>query len=448
MQEKPLVLIQLSDIHFRREVSGTVFDVDQDIRDEVKNDAKKQTEKLGAINGILITGDIAFAGKSEDYEKALKWLQEFCDRIGCSLEDVRVVPGNHDIDREVITKSSAIQDRHEKFRRIAPGEIDLELQRYMSDESAKESIYEPLRNYNAFASIFSCQISADNPYWEDDVSLNDTSILRLRGLNSTLISNSFDDDASNKLILGTRQAAAPTEEGVEYLTLCHHPPQWLRDQDDIETYLDARVKIQLFGHKHKFRVHQGLHRVVVSAGAMHPDRREPKWQPRYNLISVAISNDGTRTLKVSVYPRVWNDNEKIFTAEAGPNDSHSYENSFELASWSASAPAERVEASGPSIASEPTVREVSHSSGAQEERPMNRNRRMTYRFYTLPYNVRLRVAQGLNLVRDEDRDVPDTKLFDRYFKRAQDNKLLESLWNEVEKAHGDNRFPQNPFTGE
>jgi calcineurin-like phosphoesterase family protein len=440
--------IHLSDIHFRKEVSGTVFDVDQDIRIELRNDAKRQLAELGEFGGILITGDIAYAGKAEDYEKALVWLQELCDAVGCSLEDVRIVPGNHDIDRDVIRRSSAIQDRHEKFRRIPPNEIDLELQRYMNDESAKQSIYEPLKEYNTFASIFSCQVSADEPYWEDDVMLNDTSILRLRGLNSTLVSNSFDDDAGNKLILGTRSAAAPNEEGVEYLTLCHHPPQWLRDQDEVEAYLDARVKIQLFGHKHRFRVDEGRRRVKVSAGAMHPDRREPKWQPRYNILSIGISRIEKRMLHVSISPRIWNDVEKIFTAEAGREDAHSYDESFELSDWS---PLETTTPSEPAEASahveSPTAQPVDKRE-VHQARSMNRNRRLTYRFYTLPYNVRLRVVQGLGLIKDEDRDVPDAKLFDRYFKRAEDQKQLEELWNEIEKAHGDKRFSQNLFAGE
>ncbi len=440
--------IHLSDIHFRKEVSGTVFDVDQDIRAELRNDAKKQLAELGEFSGVLITGDIAYAGKAEEYKKALNWLQEFCDAVGCSLEDVRVVPGNHDVDRDVIRRSSAIQDRHERFRRIPANEIDSELQRYMNDESARQSIYESLKEYNAFASIFSCQISADDPYWEDDVILNDTSILRLRGLNSTLISNSFDDDAANKLTLGSHAAAAPNEEGVEYLTLCHHPPQWLRDQDEVEAYLDARVKIQLFGHKHRFRVDEGRRRVRVSAGAMHPDKREPKWQPRYNILRVGISRDDKRSLNIAIYPRIWNDVEKIFTAEAGREDAHSYDEFFELPDWSplltmtASAPAEAsLDVDSPAV-------EPANSPDVHEARSMNRNRRLTYRFYTLPYNVRLRVVQGLGLIKDEDRDVPDAKLFDRYFKRAEDQKELERLWNEVERAHGDNRFPQNPFAGE
>jgi predicted MPP superfamily phosphohydrolase len=151
--------IHLSDIHFRKEVSGSLFDVDQDIRNELKNDAKNQLSKLEAFNGILITGDIAYAGKADEYKKAVDWLQELCDAVGCSLDDVRVVPGNHDVDRDIIRRSSAIQDRHEKFRQVPVEEIDLELQRYMNDESARESVYEPLKEYNAFASIFTCQLS-------------------------------------------------------------------------------------------------------------------------------------------------------------------------------------------------------------------------------------------------------------------------------------------------
>jgi hypothetical protein len=181
---------------------------------------------------------------------------------------------------------------------------------------------------------------------------------------------------------------------------------------------------------------------------MHPDKREPKWQPRYNILRVGITKGEKRMLNVSIHPRIWNDVEKIFTAEAGRGDSHSYDESFDLQDWSplltvSATPMDETTAPIENMAAEPASQAAIH-----EVRSMNRNRRITYRFYTLPYNVRLRVAQQLGLVKDEDRDVPDAKLFERYFKRAEDHKKLEELWNQVEKAHGDNRFPENPFADE
>ena len=79
---------------------------------------------------------------------------------------------------------------------------------------------------------------------------------------------------------------------------------------------------------------------------------------------------------------------------------------------------------------------------------MNPRRRLAYRFYTLPYNVRLRVAQVLELVRDEDQDVPDAQLFERYFKRAQERQTLAQFWESVENEHPNRPIEENPFSGE
>lgn len=68
---------------------------------------------------------------------------------------------------------------------------------------------------------------------------------------------------------------------------------------------------------------------------------------------------------------------------------------------------------------------------------MNPARRLTYLFLTLPYHVRIRIAQQLELLHDEDKGLHDSELFKRFFQRAKENNLLERLWSEVEDAHGE-----------
>lgn len=121
---------------------------------------------------------------------------------------------------------------------------------------------------------------------------------------------------SKKLILSRKQIICATERGVVYLTLCHHPPDWCRDQDDINDYLDARVKVQLFGHKRRQRIEATDKRIRITSGATNPDSREPNWKPGYNFIAISVKNDGSkRQLSVKVQPRVWNDEHKQFAGE-------------------------------------------------------------------------------------------------------------------------------------
>ena len=56
-----LVFLHLSDIHFLR-WSGSRYDLDADLRNELLLDAVDMVKQLGLPDGILICGDIAFSG--------------------------------------------------------------------------------------------------------------------------------------------------------------------------------------------------------------------------------------------------------------------------------------------------------------------------------------------------------------------------------------------------
>lgn len=69
-----LRFVHLSDIHFSGQIPGIGFDPDRDIRNELKIDLKAQTQKLGKSDAILVTGDVAYAGKKAEYDDAALWL--------------------------------------------------------------------------------------------------------------------------------------------------------------------------------------------------------------------------------------------------------------------------------------------------------------------------------------------------------------------------------------
>jgi hypothetical protein len=76
----------------------------------------------------------------------------------------------------------------------------------------------------------------------------------------------------------------------------------------------------------------------------------------------------------------------------------------------------------------------------------NPNRKLVYRFYSLSFNLRYRIALELNLVIEED-DMKEEDLFRNIFIRAKDNDLLWLLWEKVEEAHGNEKSSKNPFKG-
>jgi len=299
--------------------------------------------------------------------------------------------------------------------------------------------------------MFHCDINPAQPYWEYDIELNDGSKLRLRGLNSTLVSNEYDDNVGNKLILGSFQSNPKRQKGVEYITLCHHPPQWLRDQDSVEGFLRAKARIQLFGHKHNQNIIQIDKSVHITAGATHPNRRELEWLPRYNYLAISVKcNANERKLCIKVFPRVWSKEEKCFQADYDSHGAASRSFSLPIDSWEPSVqyktPSANTDPAEVEIISDPEEPEMMIIDN-QGTKTMNPARRLTYRFLSLPYDTRLEVARELRLIEDDDEGLQGIDLFKRFFKRAKEKQILGELWDAVEKRFKDGQSTENPFSG-
>lgn len=450
MNEGSLIFLHLSDIHFKKNYSGDIFDLDSDLRNQLERDAIKMAKRFGGVSGILISGDIAYSGKKEEYDTAIEWLEnKLCKKLNCPISNIWCVPGNHDVERATISNSMYLKNFHKDMRSQDTNDIDSKLLDYLQDQSAS-TIYLPISKYNDFANNYQCNIDEKKLWWQSDFPLNDGSTLRVRGINSTLISDDLDDDAASKLVVGRAQATTTVDDGVEYLIICHHPPSWLRDQDNIEEIWNTRVRVQLFGHKHKQNVYcHDTRSVIVTAGATHPDRRDPHWLPMYNFIEIWVSrNDNNRMININIYPRLWNVEEQGFIGEVKDgNDFKSY--SIQIDPWEPPEPAiEKHDAIDESIAVNDRG-ETTKVDRKEEKKvnPINDPARMlTYRFLRLSFLKRMQIAQNLNLLLDEDKGVQDNELFQRLFNRAKQNTSLEKLWVEVERAHGNN-VDQNPYLG-
>lgn len=431
-----LVFLHLSDIHFRKK-AGEIYDEFLGVRNELELDLRHfSTEHFGKITAILITGDIAYSGHPDEYAFATSWIAKIAKLIGLDPEaDVYLIPGNHDIERKVVADSLTIQGYHATLR--APNkDVNESLVGYLEkDEEAKRIIFKPLKNFNDFAAKYQCDSSAEHPYWEYPFKLNDGSTLMVRGINSTLASDEHDTDGAYKLAVGNFQLDLLRQDGVEYMALCHHPPTWLVDADAAEMFLTERARVQLFGHKHKQRMNQLDNSVRVVAGAVHPETREPNWQPRYNFVSLEVVQQGdVRSLRVQVYPRVYVDT----SFQSGIEQGVSRQFDLPLPRWSAPVPvAAPVSASNPSTSPEPA------NLGGLRMRP---GRRLTYRFLSLPHNSRLKIVQQLNLIQPEDEGLRDSELYSRFFSRAAAGGHLFDFWNLINSESDtdeENPFPQS-----
>ncbi len=242
-----------------------------------------------------------------------------------------------------------------------------------------------------------------------------------------IISGLADNDMANKLLLGEIQTEYGHADGVEYLTLCHHPVDWLLDKDSVEQALLAYSRIQLFGHKHIQRANKIDETLWLVAGAVHPDRRSPQWVPRYNYLSIEVEGtDDNRCMSVDVYARVWNHAERLFTPEQSSRKEEFRNYKLRLPDWR------------PEMTTEQTPRLETVSTGSDDTpKRMNLSRKkLLFRFIGLPHHTKVAIMKKYNLWEDSDRELPDAEIFTACFERANRKGVLDAVWDEVEGQAG------------
>lgn len=309
-----MLFLHISDIHFRETHVGQPDDPNRALRDDLVRDVKTTRKRIGHhAQGILLSGDIAYAGKPIEYAFAMGWLEkELCPAAGCKLTDVFVIPGNHDVDRDA-AKAPAQNAARQALRNMPANAVEAEIAKYMRDQLSSEVIFGPLESYNRFAANFLCHLGPyinvpgrepARPFAVRNLRLNDGSILRLWGFNSVLTSNSSDEEEN--MLVDPAAAQIVREDGVSHLIMCHHPFNWLKNGVPFQNRIEAVAQVHLFGHEHTRRVETHADFVRVRAGAIQPDRDEPGWRPGYNWIDIAIDGAGDkRSLKVRIWVRAY-----------------------------------------------------------------------------------------------------------------------------------------------
>ena len=433
-----MLFLHLSDIHFRKIDIGQPDDPNLALRSDIIRDVRRMRKEISRrADGIMLTGDTAFAGRAEEYSFAYKWLEErLCPEAGCRIEDVFVIPGNHDIDQHAENDPAQNMAR-EALRNQPSAQVNGCLRQWMRSKIASDVIFGPIQEYNRFAARFLCLLKpylentdAENlpgrPYAQRDLSLNDGSTLRLLGFNTVLVSDKTD--AKERMLIDPAAAQIEEEDGVCHMVMAHHPFEWLKNGRDFQDRCEKVAQIQLFGHEHTRRVDEGKYFLRIRAGAMHPDRDGPDWKPGYNWIDVSIQGIGDkRQLAVKVWVRQFETNN--FIAVPDPKGRLTWDNAYDLPEWTApGAPA-----------AEPTKTEV--SAPVLEFRTMPTSapspptiRSVTIKLFKLKEHEQRRVITLLNLDRPTDREMKDYELVVAVVKRSKELGVLADMDRLIDRA--------------
>jgi hypothetical protein len=326
--------VHLSDIHFGAGSTHHQFDQSH-IGDAILNDLHHIRKP---VNRIFVTGDIAFKGAASEYSLAQTWLRAVAKEAGVESDCIRIVPGNHDVQRDIdTTKWQATL----KNVRANPQKLDEEL------KESRDTILARLSNYSTFVRDLTPGHPKDAAGWIGDWSEEFTCAagsqpltLRIVGLSTVLISDADDGllERGKNLFLPNMVLALSQLQLVRLgarnpnlvMVLTHHPMEWLHEisRKDLQRSLAGLEHLQLCGHIHVGNASEGRYfgkregAFRFSAGAAHDE--EPKldmpYRGEHGYGWGAIRLTPERTWQLGWAPRVFVPSLNRFRADRTRHD--------------------------------------------------------------------------------------------------------------------------------
>lgn len=424
-----MLILHISDIHFRSpDCLDPANDPEQPYRTALLNDVRTRA-KNGAVDAIFVTGDIAFGGVPEEYAVAMAWLSNLAEAARCNLDKIFVVPGNHDVNRDVIKKSQATQSAQAFIAKA--NDIDSVCARQFRDAETSRALLAPLQAYNEFAKKFNCQVLPTSLCWRQDLELGNGIWLRIHGMTSTVLSGAIQsgggqNDPRTFLYLPRSQTVLDPVPGFVNAVLCHHPPDWFLNQDEINTAVNGRAVVQFFGHKHQRRLIRDADYVRVSAGAVSPERDRPQWSPGYNLVEIKVARADTRKrIEFIITCLNWQENPDMFVPALDRSGQAVFIHSIPLSDDGSTSPTTDI-----TLASAP----VPPAIVAEVKVSTERSRNIIRRFWHLTVGQRFKIASSLGLIDPSTAaDHSELELYEGIFRLAAERNLLDQLIDEVER---------------
>jgi len=430
MDKEPnsLLLLHLSDIHFQEPYCLNLeTDQDHPIRIALRNDLREMVSRIGKVDTILVSGDIAYKGNEEEYKVAAEWFSEITSIACCTKTAIYTVPGNHDINRTIAGNLTVQAARNLVIKDSPTGVVrDRNLQDTLRDETLGPALISPLEKYNLFAASFKCDLSPQSPFWVQSLPLSPGWQIKIHGLTTSLFSGP-KDDMRGALYVGSLQHAFAPDDGIIHIALMHHPPDWLCDNDELEDDLWNHCALHLLGHKHRQRYRPGPNGVRLIAGAVNPQRGEAEWIPGYNLIKLRVElNNLQYALRIESYRRVWQADPPRFVATKTDGDEDVFVNTVTLRQHPSQTAAKTEQMNNPIPPTKASVLDQVEVSDMSEP-----HRDLVYAFWKLTASQRRKIMQDLNLLNKEDDQLPETQRYRLAFERARAGARIDELRNEV-----------------
>lgn len=275
--------LHLSDFHFRESQSFDQKTVLTKLLDDIE--ARFRVDNLRP-DFIAVTGDIAFSGKSSEYALAATFFDQLLHLTQVPRERIFIIPGNHDVDRSLVTGGA---------KTIGAGLVNREIVNdVLADDNDRRLVFLRFSGLAQFAErYFGRQMfTSDSFYFVKMMQFAGQSVAII-GLNSAWLSESDSD--RNKIAIGERQVREALEQArgaSTKIALLHHPFNWLREFDEKESgsILMDNCDLILHGHLHEAEVSQRITpdstTMVIACGACYDAVDRPQV---YNFVQLNLA---------------------------------------------------------------------------------------------------------------------------------------------------------------
>ena len=147
MEESLFSWLHISDLHFGQPHRDPL----KLIRDQLLRAA--QEHDLYGIpppDAIFVTGDVTYSGASEDYAQATTWLKLMGMPWRLGPDSIFVVPGNHDIQRDVVEPDGPLSSILTALRETVAGNT----WNLFANNDTRVNLMSRLANYLTFSASF------------------------------------------------------------------------------------------------------------------------------------------------------------------------------------------------------------------------------------------------------------------------------------------------------
>lgn len=282
----PFSWLLISDLHLKFNLETWSQKV---VLREMVRDIEKRKDGFRNVQFIVVSGDLAFSGRPEEYALVELFLDDLRALFELERNRIFFVPGNHDINRDLQT--TCFVGARQLFD--SPQAVE----RFLRTPDERDTL---LRRLAGFLDLDSRYCEGHDRYFTDDglafvapLEIDGVPIC-IAGLNSAWLCEGGDEDMRQILV-----GDCPIIDIVELVRnhsprlvigVLHHPPDWLRDFDQraLEERFLPECDLLHRGHLHEPNVRivshlSGRDCIVIAAGAAYAGR---DFDNCYSLITI------------------------------------------------------------------------------------------------------------------------------------------------------------------